>query len=253
MGLEIQKVHKSFGTKEILKEITVSIPENKLTTIIGPNGSGKSTLLSIMSRLIDKEQGEVYIDDKEIDEWPTVKLAQALSVLRQTNRDDLRLTVEELVKFGRFPYSQNRLTTQDVYIVEDVLKQMNLSPIRHQLLTSLSGGQRQRAFLGMILAQQTKYILLDEPLNNLDMRYAVELMQQLRQLVETQNKTIITVVHDLNFVSHYADYVIALKDGQVFKEGTLQEVMRSEILSELYDMTIDIEEIRGKYYCLSYG
>ena len=165
----------------------------------------------------------------------------------------MNITVEQLVQFGRFPYCKGRLNKDDMEHVESAIKLLNLQHIRDRNIKALSGGQRQRAYIAMTIAQDTDYILLDEPLNNLDMKHSVQIMQTLKRLCRDFNKTIVIVLHDINFASCYSDYIIALKDGYVIKEGVKDQVIDSHILNRLYDMSVAIEEIRGQKICLYFN
>src|SRR5699024_6453463 len=155
------------------------------------------------------------MNGKEIANFKNKELAKKLSILKQSNNVGLKLTVEELVSFGRFPYSQGRLKDEDHKKIDEAIRFLSLTEIKDSYLDELSGGQKQRAYLAMIVAQDTDYILLDEPLNNLDMKYSVQIMTTLRRLADELKKTIIVVLHDINFASHYSDYIAALKDGNI--------------------------------------
>ncbi len=251
--IEVRNVSKAYGQKPVLENISVQIPKRKITSLIGPNGAGKSTLLSIMSRLISQDQGTIHIDGQEISQAKNEELAKKISILKQENRTNLRLTIKELVSFGRFPYSQNRLTQEDQQLVDQAIDYMNLTSIQHQYLDQLSGGQKQRAFIAMIIAQDTDYILLDEPLNNLDMKHSVQIMKILQRLVVELGKTICIVIHDINFASCYSDYMIALKDGKVIHEGTTEQIMDSSILRDIYDMDIHIQHIQNHKICVYFS
>ena len=120
---------------------------------------------------------------------------------------------------------------------------MNLDDIRHQYIDNLSGGQRQRAYIAMTLAQDTDYILLDEPLNNLDMKHSVQIMQVLRKLATELNKTVVIVIHDINFASCYSDYIVAMKNGKLVHQGEVNHIMQSPVLQDIYDMSIPIQDI----------
>ncbi|MEW3991272.1 iron ABC transporter ATP-binding protein [Bacillus altitudinis] len=246
-------VSKTYKGKTVLHETTVSVKKGQLTSLIGPNGAGKSTLLSIMSRLIQPDTGEAYLEDKPYRAYAPQDLAKKMSILKQSNHMSVRLTVRELVSFGRFPYSQGRLTKEDENMIDVSLQYMRLIEIQHQYLDELSGGQRQRAFIAMVLAQDTDYIFLDEPLNNLDMNHSVEMMKLFQQLVKDLGKTIVVVLHDINFASVYSDHIVALKEGQVIKEGSVDEVIQTEALEHIYDMRIPIEVIRGERICLYFS
>lgn len=199
--LSVRNVVKRCGQVTVLDDISLDIPQGKITSLIGPNGAGKSTLLSVMSRLTPKDSGEVWIDGVEIGEWKSIKLAQKLAVLRQSNFTNLRLTVRQLVSFGRFPYSQGNLSGADQEIIDAALAYLKLEELQDRYLHQLSGGQRQRAYIAMVVAQDTEYILLDEPLNNLDMRHAVDIMKTLHNLAADLHKTVVIVLHDINFAS----------------------------------------------------
>ncbi|PKJ58382.1 MULTISPECIES: petrobactin ABC transporter ATP-binding protein YclP [Bacillus] len=241
--VEVRNVSKQYGGKVVLEETSVTIQKGKITSFIGPNGAGKSTLLSIMSRLIKKDSGEIYIDGQEIGQCDSKELAKKMSILKQANQINIRLTIKDLVSFGRFPYSQGRLTEEDWVHINQALSYMKLEEIQDKYLDQLSGGQCQRAFIAMVIAQDTDYIFLDEPLNNLDMKHSVEIMKLLKRLVEELGKTIVIVIHDINFASVYSDYIVALKNGRIVKEGPPEEMIETSVLEEIYDMTIPIQTI----------
>ncbi|WP_336877564.1 ABC transporter ATP-binding protein [Staphylococcus nepalensis] len=248
--ISVQGLNKTIQDKAILKEINVDINKGRLTSIIGPNGAGKSTLLSAITRLIDFEDGGIEIENKSISDYKSNELAKKLSILKQSNHTELNITVEQLVNFGRFPYSKGHLKQEDKEQIEYALELLQLKEIRHRYLKTLSGGQRQRAYVAMTIAQDTDYILLDEPLNNLDMKHSVQIMQTLRQLAKSLNKTIVVVIHDINFASCYSDDIIALKDGEVIKASTKDDVIQCDTLRELYEMEVQIEQIRGQRICI---
>ena len=197
--IEIKGLSKKYRSKYVVKDVTTEFPDGKITCIIGPNGAGKSTLLSMMSRLSAPDEGEVFIDGKSIKEWDKQELSKTLAILKQENNTNIRLTVYELVSFGRFPHSQGKLTVEDIRYIDEAIEYMNLEEFKDKYLDELSGGQRQRAYIAMVIAQNTKYILLDEPLNNLDMKNAVQMMRTFEKMVKDLNKTIIIVMHDINF------------------------------------------------------
>ena len=213
MAIEIRNITKSYGSKKVVDNVSVTIPTGKITSFIGPNGAGKSTVLSIMSRLLNADSGEIYLNGELLNRKKSSDIAKQLAILKQTNNINLRLTIEDLVSFGRFPYSKGNLTQTDRTFIDNAIAYMDLDDIRHQYIDSLSGGQRQRAYIAMTLAQDTDYILLDEPLNNLDMKHSVQIMQVLRKLVTELNKTVVIVIHDINFASCYSDYIVAMKNG----------------------------------------
>lgn len=248
--VEVSKVSKRYGNKNVVEDVSVRVEKGKITSFIGPNGAGKSTLLSMVSRLIKKDTGQVFIDGTDIGEWKSNDLAKKISILKQSNHLNIRLTIRDLVSFGRFPYSQGKLTNEDVKHVDEAIQYMELQDMEDKYLDQLSGGQQQRAFIAMVIAQNTEYVLLDEPLNNLDMKHSVQIMKVLRRLVDELGKTVVIVIHDINFASCYSDFIVALKDGKIVKEGPVEEIITSPVLKEIYEMDIDIQTINGNRICV---
>lgn len=251
--IEIKEVSKRYNEVLVVDHVSLDIPKGNLTAFIGSNGAGKSTLLSMVSRLISMNSGQIIIDKLPIDQWDSNALAKKISILRQSNHMNLRLTIRELVAFGRYPYSKGQLTQEDHDKIDEAISYMELDAIQDKYLDQLSGGQRQMAFIAMIIAQDTEYIFLDEPLNNLDMKHSVKIMKTLRHLVDHQKKTIVVVIHDINFVSCYADHVLALKDGKMVKYGEVNSIIHPEVLHTIYDMPITIERINHQNICVFYA
>ena len=220
--MKLENIDKSIQKQDILQDISLEVSPQKLTAFIGPNGAGKSTLLSIMSRLTKKDQGILSIKGREIESWNS----------------------------QRFPYSRGRLKAEDWEKIRETLDYLELTNLKDRYIDSLSGGQLQRVFIAMVLAQDTDFILLDEPLNNLDIKQSVSMMQILRRLVEELGKTIIIVLHDINMASQYADEIVAFKDGQVFCKGTTAQIMQADLLSQLYEIPITLADINGKKICI---
>ncbi|MEE4568737.1 ABC transporter ATP-binding protein [Paenibacillus polymyxa] len=248
--VEVKNVTKRYGNKNVVEQVSVTIPKSTITSFIGPNGAGKSTLLSMISRLTDSDEGEILIDGQAVSLTKSEELARKISILKQTNDVNIRLTVKELVSFGRFPYSKGRLNSEDRKMVEQSMAYMGLEDMKDKHIDLLSGGQRQRAFIAMILAQDTEYILLDEPLNNLDMKHSVQIMKTLRNLVDDLGKTILVVLHDINFASCYSDHIVGMKNGRLLKQGTADEMIDSQVLKDLYDMDIPIQQIGDHKICV---
>jgi iron complex transport system ATP-binding protein len=248
--IEIRDVTKQYGNKRVVDNVSLKILKGQITSFIGPNGAGKSTLLSVISRMIKKDAGEVFIEGQELKEWDNTDLAKKMAILKQSNHINIRLTVKELVSFGRFPHSQGNLTKEDWKYVAESLAYMQLTDIQHMYLDQLSGGQLQRAYIAMVIAQDTDYILLDEPLNNLDMKHAVEIMKILRSLVNDFKKTVVIVIHDINFASCYSDHIIALKDGKLVDEGQAHQIIQQTVLQDIFDMNFRIENIQDNRICV---
>ncbi|WP_026700613.1 iron ABC transporter ATP-binding protein [Salibacterium aidingense] len=248
--VNVKHLFKKYGPQTVVEGVSVQVEPGKITTFIGPNGAGKSTLMSMVSRLITRDSGEVLVDNRDVAETSSKELAKKVSILKQSNYMNVRLTVKELVCFGRFPYSQGKLKEEDWKYVHDAIQYMELEDMQEKFLDQLSGGQRQRAFIAMVIAQDTDYILLDEPLNNLDMKHSVQIMKVLRQLVDDLGKTVVLVIHDINFASCYSDYIVAMKDGRIVKEGSTDEIINREVLRDIYELDMTIQHINHQKICV---
>lgn len=250
--IETKNLVKSFNGARVLDNVSVTIPRGQITSFIGPNGAGKTTLLNVICRLLSAESGSVIIDGRDLGDWSSNELARKISILKQSNFVSLRLSVKDLVGFGRFPYSQGRLNREDDKVIERSMHYLGIAELRDKRLDELSGGQRQRAFIAMVVAQDTDYILLDEPLNNLDMRRSAEMMRILRQLTAELDKTVALVLHDINYASVHSDRIIALKDGRVVKHGNVDEMIDASVLNSIFDIDFQIKEMYGHKICIYY-
>ena len=244
--IKISNVTKRYGDTTVLDDVTLTIERGGVTSIIGANGAGKSTLLSIIGRLLAPDRGTVTVDGLDVAATPSAQLAKRLAVLRQENHMSVRLTVRELVAFGRFPHSGGRLTARDAALVDEAIEYFELTDLADRHLDQLSGGQRQRAYVAMVLCQDTDYVLLDEPLNNLDMRHAVQMMRRLRRMADDFGKTVVLVVHDINFASCHSDTIVAMKHGRVIAQGDVAAMISPDVLREVYDLDIDVHELNGR-------
>lgn len=251
--IQVRELTKLYGKKQVVENVSVDIRRGQITSFIGPNGAGKSTLLSMVSRLLDADTGEVLIDSTNTKKLKSNEFSKRVSILKQSNYMNVRLTIRELVSFGRFPYSKGRLNDEDEKMVDQSIDYMDLKEMENSYLDELSGGQRQRAFIAMVIAQDTDYILLDEPLNNLDMKHSVQIMKILRRLVDDLGKTVVIVLHDINFASVYSDRIVALKNGRVVKDGTTDEIIQSAALKEIYDMDIPIQQMNDCRICVYFN
>ena len=164
-----------------------------------------------------------------------------------------RLTVHDLVSFGRYPHSKGRLTSEDKVHIDRAISYLDLDALSGRFLDELSGGQRQRAFVAMVLAQDTDYVLLDEPLNNLDMKHAMGMMKLMRQAADELGKTVVLVLHDINFASWYSDHIVAMKLGKVAAQGSVKDIITPDVLNPIYEMDIKVHEIGGQLISVYYG
>lgn len=245
--ITLSDVTKNYSSEVAIGPVDIQIPEGGITALVGPNGAGKSTLLTMVGRLMGIDQGSIEIAGYDVASTASKDLAKIVSILRQENHFVTRLTVRQLVGFGRYPHSNGRLTANDEEIISRSIDFLNLEELENRYLDQLSGGQRQRAYVAMVLAQDTDYVLLDEPLNNLDMQHSVQMMQHLRRAAVELGRTIVIVLHDINFAGHYADRICAVKKGKVVEFGTPEEIMTDEILTRVFETPVSvIEGPRGK-------
>ena len=239
----VKNILKKYDNKKVVNDVSVNIEKGKITSFIGPNGAGKSTLLSIITRLMKRDLGEVYIEGKEISQWDKKELSKKIAILKQSNNLNMRLTIRELVSFGRFPYCEGRLTEEDEKFVDDAIEYMNLVDIQNKYLDELSGGQRQRAFIAMALAQKSEILFLDEPTTYLDIYHQVEILELVKELNEESKLTVVMVLHDINQAIKYSDNVIVMKSGQVISSGRANEVINMDLLNNVYKIGGFINEM----------
>lgn len=248
--IKITGISHYIGKQQILHDINLSLPPSQVIALIGPNGAGKSTLFSVMARLQPLQSGQVSFvvdnEERDISHYPARTLAQTVAMLGQDNHVQGRLRVHELLMFGRYPYHQGQPTASDAQKVQDIIERFELQPLANRFLSALSGGQRQRVLIAMIVCQDTPYLLLDEPLNNLDMYHSGRLMRELRELSHTQQKTVVIVLHDINQAAQFADTVVTMKNGHVQAVGRPVDVITQKTMKELYNVDVTVLNHQGR-------
>lgn len=240
--IEILNVEKKYSDEVKIGPLNIQIPKAGLTSLIGPNGAGKSTALLMIGRLLNLDEGQIKVANMNVSQSKSQDLAKILTILRQENHFVTRLTVRQLAGFGRFPYSKGRLTKEDEMIISKYIDFLDLGDLENRYLDELSGGQRQRAYVAMVLCQETEYVLLDEPLNNLDVARSVQMMKHLRHAANEFGRTILTVIHDINFAAQYSDRICAMKNGQIAAFGAVEDIMKPELLTDIFETDINIME-----------
>ncbi|WP_154794310.1 iron ABC transporter ATP-binding protein [Occultella kanbiaonis] len=238
--ITLTNVRKSYGDEVTIGPVDLQIPTGGITALVGPNGAGKSTLLTMIGRLMGMDEGAIEIAGFDVASTASKDLARIVSILRQDNHFITRLTVRQLVGFGRFPYSKGRLTQHCEDTISKAIDFLELTDLEHRYLDQLSGGQRQRAYVAMVLCQETDHVLLDEPLNNLDMKHSVQMMRHLKRAATELGRTIIVVLHDINFAGTYSDHICAVKDGRVVEFGTPEVIMTDEVLTRVFDTEVQV-------------
>jgi iron complex transport system ATP-binding protein len=251
-----QSLSIAYEDTMIIDDLALTIPKNKITTIIGGNGCGKSTLLKGMGRILKPKKGIIYLNGKDIKELSTKEIAKKMAILPQSPTAPTGLTVAELIAYGRFPHQRGlgKLTQEDKEVISWAIQSIGLEGEEQTPVDSLSGGQRQRVWIGMALAQKTDLILLDEPTTYLDMSYQLEVLELLEQLNKKEDCTIVMVLHDLNLAARFADYMVAIHKGKIIGMGTPKEMMTPDILKRTFqiDATIVTDEKRNCPICISY-
>lgn len=252
--IETHQLSTGYGKKLILEKQDIEIPQNKITIILGPNGCGKSTMLKTIARILPLKHGQIILEGQDINTMKTLEIAQKLGFLSQSLSTPEGVSVYELVSYGRYPYKKSTSFKKHHEIIEWALQETQTYEIKEMPVNNLSGGQMQRVWIAMILAQQTKTILLDEPTTYLDIGHQLEVLELLGRLNKEKQQTIVMVLHDINHAARYGDWIIAMKDGKVFKEGLPRDVITPKVINELYGVKARIifDEIHKCPVCISY-
>jgi len=242
LDLRCDNVTLAYEENEVIRQLSLEIPSQKITALIGPNGSGKSTLLRGLARLMKPTHGAVYLDGQVIHQMPTKQLARRLAILPQRAEAPDGLLVRELVAFGRYPYQGflGILGEEDDARIDAALELTGMQPLADRLLGELSGGQRQLAWLAMALAQDTQLLLLDEPTTFLDLSHQLEVLDVLERLHRKQQRTIVMVLHDINQAARYSQHMIALRDGKIAASGTPWEIVTPTMLADVFEIEAEI-------------
>ena len=257
MPLETKDLTLGYSKKTIINKLNVKIPEGKITVLIGSNGCGKSTILRSLARLIKPYDGLVCLDGKSVTKWSTKEIAKKLAILPQGPVAPEGLTVRQLVEQGRYPHQSMFVTksSEDDELVNLALSVTELENFADQTVDSLSGGQRQRAWIAMVLAQNTPMLLLDEPTTYLDMTHQIEILDLLFDLNQKENRTIVMVLHDLHLACRYADYIIAIKEGQIYAQGKPEEIITTAVVQDVFNLKCEVltDPIFNTPYVIPHG
>lgn len=244
--ISIQGVGHTIQGKPILEDINLELPRGGVTALIGPNGAGKSTLLSLIARLQTLKTGTIMVDDLQIGACSDATLARVLAVMPQSAQVSARLRVGDAVMMGRYPWHRGRPGKRDSEVVAETLALFSLDPLAEQFLDEISGGQRQRALVAMAYAQETDYLLLDEPLNNLDIAASRHLMRLLRQMADTGNKSIVIVLHDINFAAAFADRVLVMRHGRIVADGAPNAVITPDLMTDVFETDAEVHTLDNR-------
>ena len=256
-SLRAEDLTLGYGDKDVIHDLDLAIPPGRMTAIVGPNACGKSTLLRSMTRLLPPRSGHVLLDGDDIHHIPAKQLARRLGLLPQSPIAPEGITVGDLVGRGRHPHQRAfaRWSAEDDAAVAAALETTQTLDLVERAVDELSGGQRQRVWIAMALAQQTEVLLLDEPTTFLDVGHQVEVLDLLSDLNRSQGTTIVMVLHDLNLAARYADHLVALSGGRVSASGSPAEILRPELVDELFGMSSTVIEdpVSGKPLMIPIG
>ena len=242
--LEIKNLVCGYVEKEIIKQVSFSAKEGEFLGIIGPNGSGKTTLLRSITGLLKYWEGEVLYNGRNISKIPLREFAQNVAVLPQILNINFSFTVQQLVLMGRYPYLKKfqSISKKDLDIAKNSMSLTDISHLTERRVGELSGGEWQRVLIAQALTQEPKLLLLDEPTTHLDITHQIETLDLIKKLNKEKNLTIIVVLHDLNMASEYCEKIIMLENGEIYIEGTPEEVLTYKNIEEVYKTIVVVIE-----------
>lgn len=230
------------GGRALLRDIDLDIPPGRVCGLIGHNGSGKSTLLKLLARQARPSAGQMLFQGQDSAGWAAREWARQVAYLPQRLPAAGAITVRELARMGRYPWrgALGRHTAQDHALVEQALRETGVDGQADRLVDSLSGGERQRAWLAMLVAQQARCLLLDEPISALDIAHQLRVLDLVRGLSKEHGLSVIMVLHDINMAARYCDHVIALRAGTLLMDGPIDALMQPDMLQAIYGVRMAV-------------
>lgn len=247
MSFQINNISFFYGEKAVIRELSLILESGKFYGLIGPNGCGKSTLLDILIRVRKPAAGNITFNGKPLEDYSKRALSKALALVPQNFYINFPFTAKEIVTMGRYPHIPRfaKATIEDIRIIEDIMKQTETEPFKNQLISELSGGERQRVVIARALAQDTPFLFLDEATSNLDINHALSLLNLAKEGTEKLNKTVVSVMQDINLAALFCDEFVFMKEGQVVISGPARDTLRSDTLKEVFD--VDSKIVNDEY------
>ncbi|MER5747828.1 ABC transporter ATP-binding protein [Streptomyces sp. NPDC002225] len=240
--LAADAVTLGYDGRVVAEDLSVEIPDRSFTVIVGPNACGKSTLLRALARMLRPERGRVLLDGRAIHRLPAKKVARTLGLLPQSSVAPDGITVADLVGRGRYPHQGllRQWSPEDERVVAESMAATGVEALADRHVDALSGGQRQRVWIAMALAQQTPLLLLDEPTTYLDIQHQIDVLDLCADLHETQGRTLVAVLHDLNHAARYATHLVAMRDGRVIAEGPPGEIVTADLVERVFGLRCQV-------------
>ena len=231
--------HSYIKNNKVIDDISFTLQEGKINVLLGPNGIGKTTILKCLNGIIKAKEGEILIDEKNINQYSSKELAKIIAYVEQSPRVD-NLNVYETIMLGRTPYISFAPSKDDNKIVSDLIKKVHLEDLLHRDINTLSGGEKQKVMLALSLATNSKILLLDEPTANLDIKNALMVMDLIKELTIKDNITVLISMHDISLAYQYGDYFLCMKDQKI-KYALNKKDLNSGVLQDIYDVNIVID------------
>ncbi len=256
MHFGFRNISVRLGKNDVIQDLSLEVPKGKITTLIGKNGAGKSTLLKTVCRVVKPDAGQVVLEDRDIRKADAKQIAKRIAYLSQVHDVPSDIDVETLVSYGRFPHKKfgSGLTQADQRVIDSVIENMGLTPLKNRAVRSLSGGERQRAWIAMTLCQEPEILILDEPITYLDVGYRIEILELIRRLNRRLQMTIFMVLHDLNLAAKYSDELVILERGKIANAGTPEEILTQENLLQYFNIHTQIyRDPNGAPYYVALG
>lgn len=234
----------SYGKNKILENINIDFKKGAITTIIGANGCGKSSLLKVLTKCVKSESGYAYFNGKNILSYKPKTLAKSIAILPQIHKAPEDISVKTLISYGRYPHEKfnHIITNDDDTLIDNIVKDVGLQKLSEHKISTLSGGEQQRAWIGMAICQQPEILILDEPTSFLDMNYQIEILNLVKNLNLTKNLTVIMVLHNINLSARYSDYIVAIKEREIYKQGKTNDIINKTLFKDVFNLNVK------KYY-----